>query len=390
MEPLSQSGPSTAASSSDVEQGGRRRSVAARGRAAAGSSSSSSRGNSCCCLTRLLRLCVHCLSAAWMAAVAAHALSHTFRERGFFCGDPDIALPYKPQTVSSHLLIAISVVFPFCLIACMEALLLGLRLTGETAAGNGKRGGRLGGWRIPEGLVEVYRHLGAFCFSILSCWVLTEVLKNAVGSLRPHFLSVCQPDWGQLICRRGEEQVYVSRYRCLGDEARVAEARRSFPSGHSSFTFCGMLFAALYLQGRFKWQQQRTAPHPHPPYNPQQQQEQQQQRQRWRRALMEKLFWTVEAATPFLQVLLLLLAFFVAATRVVDHYHHVRDVVAGGCIGALTAMHAAFFVIDLRGKMPAAAPAAGEAAAAAVAAAAAAAVQQQQQRLPSTSMRVSL
>ncbi|KAL8449584.1 hypothetical protein Emed_003016 [Eimeria media] len=346
MEKLTESGLSTTASSSDVEQGGPLRGTRSRLGGAPPSDAS------CCCLTRILRLSVHLLSAGWMAAVAAHALNHTFQKRGFFCNDLDIALPYKPQTVTVPLLFAISVVTPVVIVGCMEALLFCIRCVGDRGEKKAKKGiGRLVGRHVPESLVEVYRHLGAFFFAILSCWVLTEVLKNVVGSLRPHFLSVCKPNWEQLVCKRGGEYVYVSSYECRGEESSVVEARRSFPSGHSSFTFCGMLYTALYLQGRFKWQRAKTAPHQrHTTHAQDGAVGEGGWRAGWKRVALERLYWAIEAATPCLQILLLLVAFFVAATRVVDHYHHIRDVVAGGLVGALTALHAAFFVIDMRGR----------------------------------------
>ncbi|KAL8269396.1 hypothetical protein Esti_006676 [Eimeria stiedai] len=301
-----------------------------------------------------LRLVTHVVGVLVLAGVAFYTFAHPTTEGGFFCNDTSISLPYRHQTVSFGVLLCIAVLGPAIFICLMEALLSAvargrareLREGGEEGAS-----AKLGAWRAPDALLELYRHLGALLFALLGCWMLTETLKDVLGELRPHFLSVCKPDWGRITCKQGESYLYIDDCRCTGDRRSVREARRSFPSGHSSFTFCGMLYTALYLQGRFKWQRAKTAPFQrHASHALEGAAGEAGWRAGWKRVALERLYWAVEAATPCLQMLLLLVAFFVAATRVVDHYHHIRDVVAGGLVGALTALHAAFFVIDLRGS----------------------------------------
>lgn len=122
---------------------------------------------------------------------------------------------------------------------------------------------------------------------------------------------------------------------------------------------CGFLFFALYLQGRFKWQ------------NPKRnalrvgQEETRLQREGGgncrgeivnaddgntprRNSALLQLWLFVDAMVPALQVLLLLAALYIGASRIADFKHHTRDVFAGLLVGALTALHGAFFVIDVR------------------------------------------
>ena len=65
--------------------------------------------------------------------------------------------------------------------------------------------------------------------------LVTASLKAGVGRLRPDFLARCQPDAGG---------------KCQGDADEITEGRRSFPSGHSSISFAGGTFMALYLWGK--------------------------------------------------------------------------------------------------------------------------------------------
>ncbi|KAL8444663.1 hypothetical protein Emag_005375 [Eimeria magna] len=301
-----------------------------------------------------LRLVTQVLGVLILAGIAVYTFARPSTEGGFFCNDTSISLPYRHETLSFGALLLIAVLGPVIFICLMEALLCAVargRVRELREGGEDGAAAKLGAWKAPDALVELYRHLGALLFAVVACWMLTETLKDVVGELRPHFISVCKPDWDRITCKQGESYLYVDDCRCTGDRRSVSQARRSFPSGHSGISFCGMIFTALYLQGRFKWQRAKTAPlQRHTSRAQDGAAAAGSRRARWKRVVLDSLYWAVEAATPCLQILLLLVAFYVAATRVVDHYHHIRDVVAGGFFGALTALHAAFFVIDLRGS----------------------------------------
>ncbi len=63
----------------------------------------------------------------------------------------------------------------------------------------------------------------------------TESMKVFCGYLRPSFYQLCEPD---------ENYEY-----CLGADAE--DARKSFPSGHASTSFCGLTLLALFLHQQF-------------------------------------------------------------------------------------------------------------------------------------------
>ncbi|KZT07287.1 lipid phosphate phosphatase 1 [Laetiporus sulphureus 93-53] len=129
--------------------------------------------------------------------------------------------------------------------------------------------------------------------------VITEFLKNRVGRLRPDFLHRCK--WDKDV------------KSCAGDLETVLDGRRSFPSGHSSTAFSGMMFLSLFIAGMTgAW----CITHPAP----------------------ARSFVASRLARFILSLLPLVFASWVAISRLEDNKHHKEDVIVGSLIGSACAI----------------------------------------------------
>lgn len=128
-------------------------------------------------------------------------------------------------------------------------------------------------------------------FSVLITAVLTDAIKDAVGRPRPDFFWRCFPDGKDLYDHLGNVV-------CHGKASVIKEGHKSFPSGHTSWSFAGLGFLSLYLCGKIKVFDRRG-----------------------------------HVAKLCIVILPLLMACLVAISRVDDYWHHWQDVFAGGLLG---------------------------------------------------------
>lgn len=85
-----------------------------------------------------------------------------------------------------------------------------------------------------------------FAISITAASVLTDIIKNAVGRPRPDLLSRCVPAADS----PAGTPLDISACTMPHDSHRLQDGWRSFPSGHSSFSFAGLGFTSLFLAGQ--------------------------------------------------------------------------------------------------------------------------------------------
>jgi len=127
--------------------------------------------------------------------------------------------------------------------------------------------------------------------------VLTDVIKLLVGRPRPDFAYRCWPQSGGQVPEGGFSGESLV---CTGDHDTIIEGRKSFPSGHSSFSFACWGFVFLYLSGKlgtFHCTQPISS---------------------WR---------------LLLPLVFLLIPLSIALSRTADYHHHWQDVLVGSLLG---------------------------------------------------------
>jgi len=137
---------------------------------------------------------------------------------------------------------------------------------------------------------------------------ITEAFKVGVGRLRPDFQDrVRRYHCGHL---RSQDPVCDGWSGEPLEESVIAAGRRSFISGHSSFSFAVATYWSLVIGGRMVWGERADS--------------------------------TSMALGVLLQTGLLAIASWVTASRVSDGRHHIEDVIAGAAIGFASA-HGAYW-----------------------------------------------
>ncbi|KAG5331330.1 PLPP3 phosphatase, partial [Acromyrmex charruanus] len=223
-------------------------------------------------------------------------------KRGFFCNDESLYHPYLDSTVTSTMLYVIGLFLPICTMIIGEYL-HGRNFSGHTA-------NMLFGYTIPPWLWNAYKKVGVFGFGAACTVFITDTAKYTIGRLRPHFMELCVPN---IDCNLPEYQhKYIMDFHCTAAVSNklLKEVRLSFPSGHSSFSAYTMIYLAMYLQLRMKWEGSKLLKH-------------------------------------FLQLLCLLMAWFTAMTRISNYKHHWSDVLAGSTLGIVSALVVAHCVAHL-------------------------------------------
>ena len=92
-----------------------------------------------------------------------------------------------------------------------------------------------------------------FLISITLTSFLTDVVKNAVGRPRPDLVARCKPVKGTPM-----HELVTIAVCTETDHHTLHDGWRSFPSGHSSFSFSGLGYLALFLAGQMHIFRPRT------------------------------------------------------------------------------------------------------------------------------------
>ncbi|RZC57333.1 hypothetical protein C5167_004637 [Papaver somniferum] len=143
------------------------------------------------------------------------------------------------------------------------------------------------------------RSANGLLFAVLITGVLTDAIKDDVGRPRPDFFWRCFPDG------EGVFDTVTKNFLCTGDKKVIKEGHKSFPSGHTSWSFAGLGYLAWYLAGKVR--------------------------------VFDRMGHVAKLCLLFLP---LLVASLVGVSRVDDYWHYWQDVFAGGLSAGPISFHA--------------------------------------------------
>lgn len=155
-------------------------------------------------------------------------------------------------------------------------------------------------------MYEMHSSFCALLFALGSCMFLTNMIKLYCGYFRPNFYNLCEFD--------------TDTMQCQGDDSDLSQSRKSFPSGHASTSFCGMTFLTLLFLGRVGLHNRCDS-----------------NGDKWNMSTvqtMKRRWLSILVSTP------ILIAIFIAVSRVHDDMHHPADVAFGSMIGFFTSYFA--------------------------------------------------
>ncbi|XP_052798012.1 putative phosphatidate phosphatase [Mya arenaria] len=224
-------------------------------------------------------------------------------KRGFFCDDQTLMYPFHSSTVTSGMLYGIGFSLGVFLMLIIEALLV-FKFSKKDLH---KQMDITKYGKLVVFVRDTYLSLVPFIFGAAVEHIFADIGKFSIGRLRPHFFDVCQVNFTKVDCSSG----YIVDFECTGDRPDlIDEVRKSFPSGHASFSTYVAVYLIIYIQRRTTF-------------------------------LKHYIF------RPLLQAVLLMMAWYTSLSRVMNNKHHPTDVIGGALVGAVTAFSIAYCVSDL-------------------------------------------
>ena len=212
----------------------------------------------------------------------------------FFERDPSISFAFVEDTVSVGMLAGLAVGVP---ITCVG---IGHVVRAYTSKASRR-----------ALVLSLAWTLLSFAQAVILTLAITDTIKNAFARHRPSFLARCDYAGYRAAAVTQNFTAYYAATtagqfgdlsRCIGPSVDIADGQRSFPSGHASMAFAGLMWLTLYLRLVAD-----VSPHVH------------------------FSFEAILCTSP------LVLAMWVAITRVRDRAHNVDDVMAGALLGAACA-----------------------------------------------------
>lgn len=151
---------------------------------------------------------------------------------------------------------------------------------------------------------DFHNGLLGLLLSVLLTTIFTQVMKVTVGKHRPDFLARCQPMLnGAPLTQDRPLQLWTLDVCTQTDKYTLKDGMRSFPSGHASTAFAGLVYLSLWMSGKMH--------------------------------VFDRKGYSLKPVLVFMPIVAAIL---VAITRVQDYRHSATDVTWGAIIGIIFAI----------------------------------------------------
>ncbi|KAJ2725802.1 hypothetical protein GGI07_001009 [Coemansia sp. Benny D115] len=148
---------------------------------------------------------------------------HPF-QRDFSLTDKSIQYPHKPDSVPFYAAVILCFVAPLVVILAWTGL--GRRSFHDMNAG-----------------------ILGLCTALVLNMMITNSVKNLAGRLRPDFIARCNLDLKSIGNAEPLVGLLTTAVCHPTDQKVFLDGMRSFPSGHTSFSFAGLTYLSLWLAG---------------------------------------------------------------------------------------------------------------------------------------------
>ncbi|KAJ2830850.1 hypothetical protein GGI24_001816 [Coemansia furcata] len=193
--------------------------------------------------------------------------------REFSLTNKSIQYPNKPDSVPFYAAVLICFVFPLVVIVLWTGL-------------------------IRRSFHDMNSGVLGLCLALVLNMMITNTIKNLAGRHRPDFISRCNIDMTNAATLEPFIGLLNTSICRQTDKSYFWDGMRSFPSGHTSFSFAGLTYLALWLGGHLHIGDRRG-----------------------------RTYKSFVALVPLLTAML------IGVSRTKDYRHHWQDVLAGAILG---------------------------------------------------------
>ncbi|KAJ5186392.1 hypothetical protein N7449_011156 [Penicillium cf. viridicatum] len=178
----------------------------------------------------------------------------------FSLTDPTISYPHTKETVTTKTLVLVCLFAPAIIIFLLSWLLVPAKATTSSNPVSNPTPKPPAAQYIRRKFWEWNVGWMGLALAVASAWTATQGLKALIGKPRPDLLARCDPDLARIaeftVGGLGEElrgaATLVSWEICRDRSKSLRiDGFASFPSGHASFSFAGLIYLTLWLCSKF-------------------------------------------------------------------------------------------------------------------------------------------